>query len=208
MKRVTGKSLFWGCPECKAILQKKSELDLAEAVGFVSCGRCGASFSYAAVYGGQYDLDEVEGPCPSCGRLLRGPAKELLGKPCPACGKALPNNGIHEPNENGSITTSEAFEEYASPREAGISTDSLNVNEWNLIKVYNQGDFRHSPERSFSQSVMQRATKEEEWLCPSSNPNLAADMHRLILFDAQGQIVGSAEWDDYYGLMDFSEEET
>lgn len=60
-------------------------------VGMVTCGGCQRSFSHLDVYGGKYDLPEVELNCPHCSTQLRGPEADLLGKPCPACNRSLPS---------------------------------------------------------------------------------------------------------------------
>lgn len=99
LKWVAGKSLFWRCPECNAILQKKSDLNFTGASGSVTCGRCGMSYSYTAVYSGTYDLPEIEGTCPHCGRALRGPAEDLLEKACPACGKIIQSSAVAQKAE-------------------------------------------------------------------------------------------------------------
>ena len=94
LNRVKGKSKYWRCKKCNAILEKKYDpninLDVSEVTGYVSCGHCGESYNRDFVYTvGLYDLYEVEGTCPRCGQALRGPGIELLDKPCPACGKLI-----------------------------------------------------------------------------------------------------------------------
>lgn len=88
---VTGKSLFYRCPSCNVLLRKRSVEGIADAVGTTSCSECNASFPYGDVYyKGLYDVAEVEGKCPSCNAVLRGPGDDLLGKPCPSCNATLP----------------------------------------------------------------------------------------------------------------------
>ena len=89
---VTGKSLFYRCPSCNVLLRKRSVEGIADAVGTTSCSECNASFNYGDVYyKGLYDIAEVEGKCPSCNAVLRGPTDDLLGKPCPSCNAMLPS---------------------------------------------------------------------------------------------------------------------
>jgi hypothetical protein len=91
-KHITGRSLFYRCPKCNVLLQKRSVEGIENAVGFTSCSMCNASFSYADVYHkGLYDVPEVEGKCSHCAAVLRGPANDLLGKTCPSCGTLLPS---------------------------------------------------------------------------------------------------------------------
>jgi len=94
VKPVPGRSRFWRCPNCKGVLQKNrpiSGFDGFDSVQLgVSCGGCGKSFSGNDVYGGKYDLPEVEVACPKCKSEFKGPAEELLGKPCMDCGTILP----------------------------------------------------------------------------------------------------------------------
>lgn len=90
-KTVTGRTLFYRCPDCNVLLRKRSVEGIENAEGFTSCSECGSSFPYGDVYyKGLYDIDEVEGRCPHCDAHLRGPTNDLLGKPCPACDKPLP----------------------------------------------------------------------------------------------------------------------
>jgi len=90
-KHVTGQSLFYRCPSCNVLLKKRSVEGIADAVGTTSCSECKASFPYDDVYyKGIYDVPEVEGKCPSCAAVLRGPTDDLLGKSCPSCGEVLP----------------------------------------------------------------------------------------------------------------------
>ena len=56
----------------------------------VTCGGCHRTYPYDAVYGGRYDMPEVELNCPNCSIQLRGPKGDLLGKPCPSCNRTLP----------------------------------------------------------------------------------------------------------------------
>ncbi|MHB1312543.1 MAG: HEAT repeat domain-containing protein [Gemmatimonadaceae bacterium] len=91
LRRVTGHSLFYRCPSCGATLRKADVEGVPTALGWTSCGRCAASYSYADVYyHGKYDVPEVEGACFVCGASLRGPEAELSGRPCPSCGVTLP----------------------------------------------------------------------------------------------------------------------
>ncbi|MGH9871843.1 MAG: HEAT repeat domain-containing protein [Pyrinomonadaceae bacterium] len=92
-KHITGKSLFYRCPSCNVLLRKRSVEGIADAVGTTSCNQCNASFPYGDVYyKGMYDVTEVEGACPSCAAVLRGPTDDLLGKPCPSCNTMLPSS--------------------------------------------------------------------------------------------------------------------
>ena len=93
IKTLPGPSLFWRCPNCSAILKKRQLQGLsddAQITGVVTCGGCQRTYSYKDVYGGRFDLPEVELLCPHCSTHLRGPRDDLLGKPCPSCKKPLP----------------------------------------------------------------------------------------------------------------------
>ncbi len=101
LRRLPGPSTFWRCPNCNSILQKTKAatsglqslgLQGASIVGSVSCGSCSRSHAASAVYGGQYDLPEVDLHCPHCSTHIRGPEIELLGQPCPACNRTLPTS--------------------------------------------------------------------------------------------------------------------
>ncbi len=89
VNHLSGPSNFWRCPSCRTILQKRTSMG-AGVTGMVTCGGCNRTYSYSDVYGGSYDLPEVELNCPHCSTHLRGPKDDLLGKPCPACNRTLP----------------------------------------------------------------------------------------------------------------------
>ena len=92
---LSGNSHFWRCPNCRAILQKRGSPGLspgAFVTGMVTCGGCNRTYSHSAVYGGDYDMPEVELNCPHCSTHLRGPKDDLLGGPCPACNRPLPTS--------------------------------------------------------------------------------------------------------------------
>ena len=82
-------SRFWECQSCRAIVQKPAHAEImgmaASVSGTVRCAGCGHPHPAGQVYGGAYDLAEVDRSCSLCGATLRGPAKGLDGKPCPAC---------------------------------------------------------------------------------------------------------------------------
>jgi rubrerythrin len=92
--RVSGPSRFWRCPGCRGILQKNDPLPglsrYDSVIGSVTCGACGHSVPRDRVYGGVYDVAEVQLTCPYCSTVLRGPAEMLLGKACPSCTRNLP----------------------------------------------------------------------------------------------------------------------
>lgn len=93
VRHLSGPSNFWRCPNCRAILQKREQFQFspgATVTGMVTCGGCNRTYSHSDVYGGRYDMPEVELHCPSCSTHLRGPKDDLLGKPCPACNRTLP----------------------------------------------------------------------------------------------------------------------
>jgi len=91
LRRVTGHSLYFKCPNCSTTVRKRDVEGVATALGWTACSACAASFSYADVYyHGKYDLPEVEGACFVCGASLRGPEADLSGRPCPSCGVMLP----------------------------------------------------------------------------------------------------------------------
>ncbi|MBN2497639.1 MAG: AgmX/PglI C-terminal domain-containing protein [Deltaproteobacteria bacterium] len=88
------RSRFWKCQSCGALLQKAAhQLDMEQAVesgqlaGMVTCAECGHSYSAPDVYGGRFDVSEVDRRCLLCGAQLRGPAEALDGRPCPACNR-------------------------------------------------------------------------------------------------------------------------
>jgi serine/threonine protein kinase len=92
VNRLAGPSNFWRCPNCRAILRKNETTSTMarNIVGTVTCGGCRRSYGADDVYGGRYDLPEVELRCPTCSIQLRGPEVELLGEPCPSCNRPLP----------------------------------------------------------------------------------------------------------------------
>lgn len=93
---LDGPSRHWRCPKCKAIISKGSSPMLgnisneAVVVGTVTCGNCGRSYGRDDIYGGKYDMPEVDLHCPNCGTHLRGPKDDLLGQGCPSCNSKLP----------------------------------------------------------------------------------------------------------------------
>jgi hypothetical protein len=114
IKYPSGPSNFWRCPDCRAILQKGAQLGSSGAttLGTVSCGNCGHVHPHSDIYGGKYDLPEVELNCPRCQTHLRGPKDELLGSPCPACDSPLPEERTLTLDELAEIKDSADVEVY------------------------------------------------------------------------------------------------
>lgn len=124
IKHLPGQSRFWRCPACGAVLPKRDSPGAspdAIVVGLVTCGGCNRTYPYDAVYGGDYDLPEVELNCPHCAVHLRGPAQELLGGPCPACGQQLDMAGGTPPAVASVAAT--AAEAPAEPAEHGVPAE-------------------------------------------------------------------------------------
>jgi ATP-dependent Clp protease ATP-binding subunit ClpA len=91
--KVPGPSRFWKCPNCGGVPEKSSAGEFSRyssISGTATCGGCQATFEQRDVYGGRYDLSEIQFECPHCSTTLRGPRESLLGHTCPGCGKRLP----------------------------------------------------------------------------------------------------------------------
>lgn len=137
IRQVIGRSLFWKCPNCGALLRKSAEkqpfaflgLQPRRVLELVTCQGCKGSVARSLVYGGAFDVPEIEAICQSCHASLRGPADRLSGKPCPQCQAILPATTMRDhgpPNADPKLAR-HVLVLYTSSRTVAETSGELNA---------------------------------------------------------------------------------